>query len=139
MRKILNCFVESKDSKSERLDISFDDPSYSNLKSVQGKNLRQINFAHLNINSLRNKFDALVDQIKGNFDILVKSETKFDESFPEGQFKVPSFTLSFRRDRNELGGGIMVFVREDIPSKVISKETLSKEGMFIELNFRKKK
>ena len=120
MRKILNCFVESKDYKSERLDISFDDPSYSNLESMQGKNLRQINFAHLNINSLRNKFDALVDQIKGNFDILVKSETKFDESFSEGQFKVLSFTLPFRRDRNELGEGIMVFVREDIPSKVIS-------------------
>ena len=33
----------------------------------------------------------------------------------------------------------MVFVREDIPSKLISKETLSIEGMFIELNFHKKK
>ena len=33
----------------------------------------------------------------------------------------------------------MVFIREDIPSKVISKETLSIEGMFIELNFCKKK
>ena len=33
----------------------------------------------------------------------------------------------------------MVFVRKDIPSKVISKETLSVEGMFIELNFCKKK
>ena len=33
----------------------------------------------------------------------------------------------------------MNFVRESIPSKVISKETLSVEGMFIALNFRKKK
>ena len=33
----------------------------------------------------------------------------------------------------------MVFVREDIHFKVISKEALSIEGMFIELNFRKKK
>ena len=33
----------------------------------------------------------------------------------------------------------MVFVREDIPSKVISQETLSIEGMFTELHFRKKK
>ena len=36
-------------------------------------------FAHLNINSLRNKFDALVDQIKGNVDILLISETKLYE------------------------------------------------------------
>ena len=33
----------------------------------------------------------------------------------------------------------MIFVREDIPSKVTSKETLSVDGMFIELNIRKKK
>ena len=88
---------------------------------------------------MRNKFDALVDQIKGNLDILLISETKLDESFPEGQFKIPGFTSPFRRNRNEFGGGIMVFIREDIPSKVISKETLSIEGMFIELNFCKKK
>ena len=33
----------------------------------------------------------------------------------------------------------MVFVREDIPSKIISKDTLRIEGMLIELVFRKKK
>ena len=33
----------------------------------------------------------------------------------------------------------MVFVREDIPSNVISQETLCIEGMFIKLNFRQKK
>ena len=92
----------------------------------------------LNINSLRNTFDSLVDQIKGNVDILVISETKLDESFPVGQFKIPGFATPFRRDRNEFGGGIMVFVREDIPAKQISNETLNIEGLFIELIFRKK-
>ena len=62
-----------------------------------------------------------------------------DESFPVDQFKIPGFATSFRRDRNEHGGGIMVFVREDISSKLISDETLCIEEMFIELNFRKKK
>ena len=84
--------MESEKYKSERLDISSDDSSFSSL--------RQIIFAKLNINSLRNKLDALVDQIKGNVDILVISETKLDESFPEGQFKIPGFTSPFRRDRN---------------------------------------
>ena len=45
------------------------------LKSVRRKNTCRIIFTHLNINSLRNKFDALVDQIKGNVDILVISDT----------------------------------------------------------------
>ena len=70
-----------------------------------------------------------MDQIKGNVDILVISETKLDESFPVGQFKIPGFATPFRRDRNEFGGGIMVFAREDIPAI---------EGIFIEIIFRKK-
>ena len=36
------------------------------------------------------------------------------------------------------GGGIMIFVREDIPSRVLCL-TKSIESLFIELNFRKKK
>ena len=128
-----------KEYKSKSLDSSPDDPPSSSLKSVQRKNLSRIIFAHFNINSLRNKLDTLVHQIKGNVDVLVMSETKLDESFPEGQFKIPGFATLFRKDRNEFGGGIMVFVREDIPSKLISKETLDIEGIFIELNFRKKK
>ena len=84
----------------------------------------------LNISSLRNKFDSLVDQIKGNVDILVISETKLDESFPVGQFKILGFATPFRRDRNEFGGGIMVFVREDIPAKQISNQNLNIKGLF---------
>ena len=44
-------------------------------------------------------------------------------------------------DGIEINSGVELwfFIREDIPSKVISKETLSIEGMFIELNFCKKK
>ena len=125
--------------KSKSLDSSPNDPLFSSLKSVQRKNLSRIIFAHLNINSLRNKFDTLVHQIKGNLAVLVISETKLDESFPEGQFKIPGFATPFRRDQNEFGGGTKVFVREDIPSKLISKETLDIEGIFIELNFPKKK
>ena len=102
--EFLNWFLESEEYKSERLDISSDDPSFSSLKSVRRKNLHQILFAHLNINSLRNRFDALVDHIKRNVGILVISETKLDESFPEGQFEIPGFTSPFPQDRNEFGG-----------------------------------
>ena len=88
--------------------------------------------------SIRNKFDLLVDQIKGNVDIMVKSEAKLDESFSNGQFKIPGYVLPCRLDRNQFGGGIMVFAREDIPSRVLSLNK-SIESLFIELNFRKKK
>ena len=55
-------------------------------------------------------------QIKGNVDIMVISETNLDESFPNGLFNIPGYVLSCRLDHNHFGGGIIVFVREDIPS-----------------------
>ena len=52
------------------------------------RNIDKIIVAHLNTNSLRNKFSGLWGQISGNIDILLVSKTKLDESFPLGQFIV---------------------------------------------------
>ena len=78
------------------------------------KRVNKLIIAHLNINSLKNKFEFLVEFIRGKVDILMISETTVDESFPLGQFKVYGFNAPFRLDRNSNGGGIMLFVREDI-------------------------
>ena len=37
---------------------------------------------HININSIRNKFEMLFTMVKDNIDILMVSETKLDSSFP---------------------------------------------------------
>ena len=67
------------------------------------------------------------------------TETKLDDTFPLGQFYVEGFTMPYRLDRNRNGGGVIVYVREDIPSKILEKHKLPQdvEGMFVELNFRK--
>ena len=54
------------------------------------------------------------------------SETKIDGSFPKGQFLIKGFGDPFRIDRNVNGGGILFYVREDIPAKLLSVETLPK-------------
>ena len=71
--------------------------------------------------------------------IMVISETKLDDSFPESQFKIPGYSSPFRLDRDQNGGGIMVFVHEDITPEFLSFEDKPFEVLFIELNFRKKK
>ena len=76
----------------------------------------------LNMNSLRNKFELLTHQIKENIDILMTSETKLDESFPTSQFSMKGFSSPHRLDRNCHGGGILLYIREDIPSKPLSIE-----------------
>ena len=66
------------------------------------------------------------------------SETKLDESFLIGQFIIEGFGVPYRVDRNGNGGGIMLFVREDISSKVLSVENSSTKTFFVEINLRAK-
>ena len=54
--------------------------------------------AHLNINSIRNKFDSLSFMAENNADILLISETKLNDSFH--QFKICGFSMPYRYDRN---------------------------------------
>ena len=75
--------------------------------------------AQLNLNSIRKKFDSLVDIIKNNIDILMISETKLDPSFPTGHFHIHGFSKPYRFDRNGNGGGILVYICKDISSKLI--------------------
>ena len=84
------------------------------LNYLRKGNLDKLIFAYLNINSFRNKFDYLPEQIRGNVDILLVSETKTDDSFPQGQFTTDGFSAPYRLDCNYLRGGLMLFVRYSI-------------------------
>ena len=53
------------------------------------RNFNKPVLGHLNINCLRNMFDTLTQQISGNADILMISQTNLDSGFPEGQFLIP--------------------------------------------------
>ena len=66
------------------------------------------------------------------------SETKLDNSFPEGQLLISGYGVPYIIDRNCHGGGIILFVREDIPSKLLSTENALVGGFYIELNLGKK-
>ena len=67
------------------------------------------------------------------------SETNIDDSFSTRQFLIDGYIAPYRLDRNSVGGGIFVYVREDISSKLISVNFQNREGFFLEMNLRKKK
>ena len=67
------------------------------------------------------------------------SESKVNNSFPDGQFFLDGFGTPFRLDRNRNGGGIMLFIRNEIPAEVVSIDDRPIESSYVELNFRKKK
>ena len=75
-------------------DIDELDP-ITRLSTIRVKNKRGLIMAHLNINSIRNKFGDLKFLISNNVDILVISETNIDESFPTSQFQIEGLKSLF--------------------------------------------
>ena len=74
-----------------------------------------------------------------HIDILVLTESKLDDKFLKARFLVIGFSEPYRPGRNRNRGGGMIYIREDIPSKLLSKHVFryDMEGLFLEFNFRK--
>ena len=79
----LNSERESHAKETLESNLSHNDPTSPDdqLHNLRLKNPNRLIFSHLNINSLRNKFDLLANIVKDKIDILMISETKFDSSF----------------------------------------------------------
>ena len=95
----------------------------------------------LNINSIRNKFEMLTSLITNKIDVLLLSETKIDDTFPLEQFLISGFAKPSRLDKNSRGGGIMLFIRDNIPFMLLKPGNVQSntEALFIEINLHKKK
>ena len=111
------------------------------LRILRVKNVNRLIIGNLNINSISNKFDQLKLFARGKVDILIVTETKLDSTFPTSQFVIDGYSEPYRFDRNRNGGGVLIYIREDIPSKLLADHKLTQdiEGIFVELNLRKKK
>ena len=110
------------------------------LKTLRNINLRRIIIGHLNINSLKYKFESLKSIIQGNIDILLTSETKIDDSFPMNEFSIDGYNTPIRVDRNNNGRGIVLYIRADIPFKKINNTLPSDiESLFYEIKLCNKK
>ena len=110
---------------------------FETLKNTRLKNPNRMIIAQLDINYLRNKFDSLVRMLHNNLGILLICETKIDSSFPTAQFQIESYT-TYSLDRNVNGEGILLYIREDIPSTLLNSD-MSIESFSIVINIRKKK
>ena len=48
-------------------------------------------------------------------------ESKTDDTFPDSQFLIEGFPVSYRLDRTNKGEWMLLYIREDIPYKCIKK------------------
>ena len=118
--------ILSNKSKSKSNNIN-------NLKLVPKKYLNKLVVANLNINLIRNKFEALMQNVSGGVDLLMTSETKIDERFPKSQFLIKGFSDPFRIDRNSHRGGVLLYVKENILTKLVSVEAIPSEIYILKL------
>ena len=86
---------------------------YSILRKVHS---RKSIVAHLNINSLKTKFEEIHELLNEKIvDLLFISETKLDTTYRDSLFEVSGYKLE-RRDRDINGGGLTAFIKSDIPA-----------------------
>ena len=110
------------------------------LKEMKENCPNKLIVGHLNINSIRNKFEFFEDVINRNLDIILLSETKLDDSFPSAQFILKGYGVPYRFDRNFKGGGLLFHIRGDIPPKFLKLRSDGNiESICIEINLRKRK
>ena len=122
---------------STSLSSALSNPS-DNLKNIKKDNLNRLIIGQININSLRNKFDSLIAIINGNIDILVVNETKLDSSFPTQQFVMEGYAQPYRLDISSNAGGTLIYVRDDIPCRILNTHSSNNsiEGICLEINLR---
>ena len=110
------------------------------LENLRWKNKNRPIIAPLNINSLRNKFGFLSSKITKHVDILLLSETKLDDSFPTAQFSLNGYCKPYRLDSSSNGGSILLYVRDDIPSQLLTDYKIKDhlELFSVDVNIRKK-
>ena len=102
------------------------------------QNPKNIVIGHLNVNSLRNKFNVAEELVQNKVDIC--KFTKSDETFPNQQFVINGCKL-FRRNRNCHGEDVLCYINENISSKSVNVEVIVKECeiVLIEFSIRSRK
>ena len=111
------------------------------MKKLHLKSPETIISSSLNKNSVRKKFKKMSSLISVNIDILIVVETKLDSSFPSKQLVIPDFHHPFRLDINRRSGGLLVYIKVSITTRVLTNFSTPAATQIIvfKINLRKEK
>lgn len=77
-------------------------------------NLKGFKIASMNDNSLLKHIDEIRHVLLGApFDIFAINESKIDELPSDNEISIPGYSF-IRKDRNRAGGGVVLYIRENI-------------------------
>ena len=70
--------------------------------------------------------------IKKHIGNLALTESKIDSNFPNAQFRIEGFSMPFKLDCNRFGGGVLIYVWDEITCKHNPPD--DKEGIIVDIN-----
>ena len=130
--------------QEEYLEESFlidsnDEENILDLKEIDMFQQRGLHFIHLNINSILPKIDELrLIAAKTNAAVIGITESKIDESVLDGEIRIDGY-IPVRKDRNRQGGGVVCYIRQDIPFNKIEIQCPNIEHIFLDIFLPKTK
>ena len=97
---------------------------------------KSVNIATFNARSIRNKIHEINNFTESSsIHILAVTESWLGPSIPDARVELPNFQAPFRRDRNENGGGVSIYLSNNISGKRRKDlEHSDLELMWIEIN-----
>lgn len=124
-----SCHPEPHQQTNNEQTDGHDVDMFADIVNFRTKHFKNFIFCHVNINSFRHKFACIQDILRRkHVDYLAISESKLDSSFPNAQFGVEGFTL-YRQDHTGSSGGIIIYVRSDLPHRRITHLECNAEGL----------
>ena len=112
-----------------------------NLYHLRKQYPKNIIISYLNINSIRNKLNDLKALVVDSVDILCIAESKLNESFLSSEIALDGFKKPYRLDVSATSGGLLIYVKVNLPSKVVNLYDFNKDIQCvpIELNVANKR
>lgn len=111
---------------------------------IINKHPQAVHFVHINAQSLLTHFDYFMEAFLGkNIHVIAVSETWLNPCINSSQIELPNYEI-IRSDRaHKNGGGVALYIRNDIKHKLISTSKLNVPNMaefvLVELTFGYKK
>lgn len=85
-----------------------------------------INICHINAGSLRPKHTILYQMLStSKVDVVMVSESWLNSDIPSQLVSIPGFTLHRNDRKNRIGGGVCMYIRENLSTKSVYSSSLS--------------
>lgn len=136
----MNCFFSVPYFLSTLLMDQIDNRSHSKDNTYQmirilSKQKSGLNVCHINAQSIKGKIDEFRYIFEGSdIDVICVTETWLNDSIKDEMVSLKKFKI-FRNDRKSLGGGVAIYVKENVCSKSVfmSQKDDKVEHIFVEI------